>query len=363
MTLDARIDQLVTEPGPFVTVYLGQSEHLDDLGPERGLRWRSLREQLARDGADEATLRAVDAVIPELDQENAARAIIASASRLRLCEKLHINVPDRATWGALPSVVPLIADEQSRVPAVVVETDRTGARIEITEDGENVRFAGEVKGPDDEIERNAPGGWSQRRYQDRAEDSWAHNAEQVAKAVTDVAERVDAGVVAVSGDVRAVQLLREHLPPRVAPLLRELHHAGPHPNGDRLRERELVELVSAEAQARSADLLARFVEERGRGEAADGVADTLAALARAQAETVLVADDPADDRVAWFGPGPGEVADSPDQLAAITRGQPRAARLTDVAVRAARATGATVHALPTGLNGGPSAGMGAILRY
>jgi hypothetical protein len=57
------------------------------------------------------------------------------------------------------------------------------------------------------------GGWSQPRYQRRAEDSWQHNAMAVADAVTQATRDLHAGLLLVAGDVRAVQLLRDHLPP------------------------------------------------------------------------------------------------------------------------------------------------------
>ena len=62
------------------------------------------------------------------------------------------------------------------MPHVVAVADRAGGYLTgYDADGSAVQTAS-VTGPDDEIERNSPGGWAQGRYQHRAEDSWAHNA-------------------------------------------------------------------------------------------------------------------------------------------------------------------------------------------
>ncbi|ABW12502.1 conserved hypothetical protein [Parafrankia sp. EAN1pec] len=360
MPVGAEIGRLLATVGPFVTLCLGVSGEVDDVVAERELRWRGLRGQLAVDGADGATLGAVDEAVASVGPDNAALAVFAADGRVAWLQRLR-RINDRAVWGPLPCVLPLLAYEQSTVSCVVVLTDRTGADLRVNVDG--LRFAGEVVGTDDVIERNAPGGWSQLRYQHRAEDSWDHNAAQVADAVTGLAERVDAALVVLAGDVRAVQLLRKHLPARVVPLVRQLEHGGRHPSrGDRQHARQVRDLVEAEAHVRTADLLARFAVDHAHGRAVDGVVATLDALVRSQARTLLVVDDPCDERIAWFGPEPADVTADPSMLADRV-GAPTVGRLADVAVRAAWGTGAAIRALSAGLPDGPSDGLGALLRY
>jgi hypothetical protein len=110
-------------------------------------------------------------------------------------------------------VVALLAFRQRHPPYVVVVTDRTGADLTLVPRGAVTGATWTVIGPDDEIERNAPGGWAQARYQRLAEDSWQHNAAAVAREVTHALHQVDARLLLVAGDVRAVQLLRDQLPP------------------------------------------------------------------------------------------------------------------------------------------------------
>jgi len=361
MTADLDTSRLLTTTGPVASLYLGMADNLDGIAHERALRWRGLRDQLASQGADEATLAALADAVDSLGPTDVALAAFAADGRVVAQRQVAERFGDRGLWSSLPCVLPLLAYEQRAVPCVVALADRTGADLRVEMDGS--RIYAEVEGTDDEIERNAPGGWSQRRYQDRAEDSWAHNAAKVAEAVTRLSDQMDAEVVALGGDVRAVQLVREHLPPRVSTLVHQLTHGSRHPSrGDRRHEQEVRDLVSALVHSRTSGLLSRLAEDRAHGRAVEGTAATLDVLAKSQAQTLVVVDDPRDDRVAWFGPDPVDVAAQPATLASLV-GSPSHGRLADVAVRAALGTGATVHVLRPGLADKPADGLAALLRY
>ncbi|WP_241842429.1 Vms1/Ankzf1 family peptidyl-tRNA hydrolase [Pseudofrankia sp. BMG5.36] len=361
VTADMNIGRLIATTGPIATLYLGMADNLDDIEHERALRWRGLRDRLAAEGTDDATLAALDETVHSVGPTDVALAAFAADGRVVSRQQVSEQLGDRGMWAQLPCALPLLAYEQRTVPCVVALADRTGADLRVEMDGSRI-FA-EVEGTDDEIERNAPGGWSQRRYQDRAEDSWAHNAAQVAEAVTRLTEQVNAAAVALGGDSRAVQLVREHLPPRVSPLVHQLEHGSRHPSrGGRKHEQEVRDLVGALAQSRTVELLGRLAEDRAHGRAVEGTPATLAALSRSQVGTLLVVDDPGDDRVAWFGPDPTDVAAEPATLASLV-GSPSRGRLADVAVRAALGTGATVHVLSPDLSDGPTDGLAGLLRY
>jgi hypothetical protein len=109
----------------------------------------------------------------------------------------------------LPDVAPLLAWRQRQLPYVVV--DRLGAEllavVPIGPDRE-VR----VEGQELDVTRSTPGGWSQRRFQQRAENRWQQNAGAVAEALTRLVGQVHPRLVVVTGDVRAVQFLRVQVP-------------------------------------------------------------------------------------------------------------------------------------------------------
>jgi peptide subunit release factor 1 (eRF1) len=116
------------------------------------------------------------------------------------------------------------------------------------------------------------------------------------------------------------------------------------------------------AAEETVELLRQFKQERGQGDlAAEGVSATIAALAAARVDTLLIHDDPDDARTAWFGPEPGMVADARATLADMGVDDPVEARLVDVAIRAAFTTGAAVRIIPS--VGSVPDGIGAILRF
>src|SRR5439155_3675559 len=118
-------------------------------------------------------------------------------------------------------------------------------------------------------------GWSQRRYQQRAENSWEENARDVAASLTDLVGEIGARLVVVAGDGRAVQLLRQHLDRSVDQLV-EVVDGGRSPDGssDAIAE-AATRLAASAAAADTRAVLERFREERGQHDhAADGAPAT-----------------------------------------------------------------------------------------
>lgn len=219
-----------------------------------------------------------------------------------------------------------------------------------------------VEGDEEPIRKVQPGGWSQRRYQNRAENTWEANAKQVADRLADIARSEPLAFVVVAGDVRAVQFLRDNLVPEVEPIAFEIDSGLS--SLDELREDLERAAASYEAQT-TKTLLERFQEERGQQDrAVEGAEATLAALRMAQVDTLLVNPDSVSGS-AWF-------ATSDLTQAALERGSlmdmglddVEEAPLVDVLVRGALGTGAGVRIVPSpGDEQLPSDGVGGILRY
>jgi hypothetical protein len=355
----AAVRDLEEFPDPVASVYLGLEPETPTRNPEQ-LRLRSALGKLADQGADGATIEAVRAWADEITPYPGELAVFAAGGQVRLAQSLpgHVRT-DRVFFGAPAHLVPLMRWLQEHPAYAVVIIDRTGADITAVRAGAASGSTWEVKGPDDEIERNAPGGWSQPRYQRRAEDSWSHNAGAVAEEVIRTTRELAAGLLLVAGDVRAVQLLEDHLPPA---MLRQvaLHRlpGGRSPDGSAERRRELtVEIVERYAAERTAALLEEFAAERTHGTATAGASATLEALARGQVRCLFVVDDPGDARTAWFGPALLCAADEsqlPPADARWVKG-----RLVDVAVRAAVLTDAEIRVI----DGGMDEGIGALCRF
>jgi hypothetical protein len=352
-------------PGPFVTVYLGTEPAVEHAAQQSGLRWKTLRKQLEADGAPEAALEAIDPLVPDAHHEGRTLAVVANATGALLVH--HEPEPPTRDFGrlsSLPSVGPLLEWAQGALTHLVVLADRAGADIVVSTPGgkDEVQTVGLPSGDQPHLRKTHPGGWSQRRYQTRAENLWDRNAKEVADQVTGLVDEHDVRLVLVAGDVRALEKLRQHLPERVAGLVREIEGGrAPGTDLDELAD-EVVKLVATTVAEDSVALLRTFKQERGQHDlATDGVAATLAALASAQVDTLLVHDDPDDTRTAWFGPGPGMVAEDSQTLRDLGVDRPEEGRLVDVAIRAAFTTGASVRIIPSVQS--VADGLGAVLRF
>jgi len=333
-------------------------------------------------------------------------AVIAAVDGPRYVANLP-DPPPRDTLlrhGALPDVLPLLAAAQAAVPHVAVLTDRTGADMAARGVADDEARAERVEGRvTPHLHKAQAGGWSQPRFHHRAEAIWESNASEVADALTRLVDRVRPRFVAAAGDVRALQLLREQAPKRARELLTVV--GGEYGSLEAVFA-EADKLAGATVAADNRALVDRLAEElgqaadhrvelaggaradedvpgAGRGtRAVEGAAATLAALARGQVATLLLTGLFLDDqRTAWFGPAPTDVAADRDALVGLGVPGPVEGRLVDVAVRAALGTGAEVRVLdpadetrPAETRGAthdapappahaPAEGLGALLRF
>lgn len=113
------LDLVYAQPGPYACVYLDTSRGIPDPEAAIGPRRRHPREELARLGADDATVAAAVGVAGT-DQEIAERygqAIFASHGRRALVEELpDPPAHDAARFSALPDVMPLAVQHAPDIP-------------------------------------------------------------------------------------------------------------------------------------------------------------------------------------------------------------------------------------------------------
>lgn len=354
---------VLLNPSPVASVYLDTNSATPNAREEIDLRWKNVRRELEGSGADAATLEALEATVAAPHGGGKALAMFAAdGTVLHRSRWPEPPTRDFARWAPLASVGPVIEWRQSMAPHLVVRVDRLGADIVAFLPGES-DVATEVTGDDLHVQRSGPGGWSQRRFQQRAENQWESNAAEVADNLVKIFDDVSARLVVLSGDVRAVQYLRESLPTRVLDVLEEVGGGREDEADDRIAE-ETVRLVANAAASDTVALLEKFREERGQEDrASDGVEATVEALRRAQVETLLVHDDPGDDRSLWFGPEGVHLAVAPGPLTDLGVESPQEGRLVDVLIRSALATGSDVRIVPTTAANGPADDVGAVLRW
>ena len=358
-----RLQALYDGEGPFVSLYLNTHAGKEQGPGEVGLRWRALRSQ-AEAGIPEKALLLLDDLVDGSYQRGHGLIAITSGEEVVYSRSLERPIGDAIGSGALPSLLPLLEYRQDNPVYAVVVADRQSAHIHVV-GGMRQETTVEVQGDHDELRKVNPGGWSQRRYQQRAEDSWEQNAADVAETLRKIVLAEHIELVVVMGDVRATSYLKEHAGPEVSGILQQLDTAPPTDDAlDGVRD-EIEAAVASLTAARVKTTLEKFLEERGQHDlCADGVDATFEALRMAQVGTLLLA--PARIQgTAWFSRSDmTQGARTADPLKEIGLDDLEEGPLEDVLVRLALGTGADVRIVPeVSDDQGPSGGVGAILRY
>lgn len=355
--------EVFSRTGPFLTVYL-DTEPVANAAQVNLQKWQTLRREAAEAGATEEALGAVEPLVSDAHTRGRCLSVVVAADGQLLHHGNHPDPPDRdvARWSELPALVPVIEWRQSRPPHIIVLTDRTGADIFVFEALGGRDFEIEVEGTDDVIRKVAPGGWSQRRFQQRAEDSWETNAKVVADRLARIVSKVDARLVVAAGDVRALQLLREALPAEVDALIEQVDGSRSADGSVDAVSADATTLVATAVAHDTAELIAKFREELGQHDrAANGPQAVAAALCEGRVDVLLINDDPADERTAWIGPEGSHIALELGPLKEMGVDAPTEARLPDAFLRAAIGTSAKVRVVPAASV--LQDGVGAILRW
>jgi hypothetical protein len=358
---------LFERPGAWVSVYLDATRASENADHEVALRWRGLREDLARRGADAPTLDAVEAAVRDHPTQPGryGLAVFAVGTDVAMAQTLPAPPPaDVAYFEPLPHVLPLLEQRRAEVPYVRVLADRTGAALDALSVGGAPRHrevAGSASFP---LRKVHVGGWSHRHYLQAVEESWKRNAGDVAAAAAQLAEAVGAEVIVVGGDVRAVQALVGRLPKRWQERVVATDAGSRHAGADESALDDVtIQAVAETADRHIREVLDRYRAQRGDGTASTGLVDVVDRLQRGQVDTVLLVDDQSSTDTLWIAPDdPMLVAVDDNVLREAGVDDPQKVRADAALVRAIAGTGADLVLLEPG-EAPLEHGIGAVLRY
>ncbi len=324
--------------GPFVTIALPTPSELDDAQHRFDTRWKNARRELDTSQLTPDDLATLDAFVSSLPHHGgAALVVVRAADGTTLAEFLDEPIRDVVVAdGALARLALVIESRQRAIAHVVVEADRSGADITVF-DGGRVLATGQVDGDTEHIHRGHPGGWSQRRFQQRAENTWERNADDVAARIVELADEHQAEKIFVSGDVRARQLVFESLPDRLRDHTTVIDAGSPEAIAD-----EVVRQLADHGARGVRGLVEQLAERQGTGTSSTDTDEVMAWLDEGRVEHLLVHDEGTDDAV----------------LAEQYGSAPAGTRVVDAAIAAALRSDADITVIPrVALLDGPVAAL------
>jgi hypothetical protein len=327
---------------------------------------RAAATELAGQGADEATCQAVRGALEEWrhSTEPHGRALFATAGEVVLDPPLAASPRSMSThWSALPHTTPLLDLAGEDPLCVVVYIDRRGADFELR-GARGSKDAGSVTGRQWPIHRTSTSDWSERHFQLKVENTWEHNAAEIADALAVCQEESRADILILVGDDRERRAVHEKLPQG----LRDLVVEAPHGPGSRLLDQDLERARAQHVHRRAAAELERFVAARapdadGRVGAVEDVPALVEAAREHRIDELLIRPDGPDaHREVWTGESPDQLAVRRTDTKALGQSNPRPARADDALVRSAVATGAPALSVPAaGSRDTPVGGLGALV--
>ena len=299
----------------------------------------------------------------EISRQSQALAIFACAGA-GLFEALQLDAAIDQHWlfvGSVPHLYPLarVIDTHPRYAAVLLDTNR--AQIFVFGLGATERTE-QVVNP--KTRRTSKGGWSQARYQRRADNFHLHHIKEVIDTLERLVREDDLQHVVVAGEEVALSILRDQLPKPLAARLVDMT------TWDRTAGEAEILAASLEAlREKDAETDAEKVDEllgawRSGGLGVAGPESTMSALQLGQVDELIIAATP--DTLKPMQKLPDDAA--PGTVAAETSAPHGAAdesrlKLSDELVTRAQQTGARIRFIEDASLLAGIGGVGALLRF
>ncbi len=372
------LQPLFDRPGPWATVYFGPLQSDESGAKRRELSVREACRTLEEEGADAATTEAVRDALLRIGpaEDPAGRVVFATGGEVVLSHRLS-RPPQRqiSCWAPLPRLTPLLELAGQDPVCLVAYIDRTGADFELRGGAAGPRSAGQVEGEQHPVHRTASSDWSERHFQLKVENTWEHNAGEIAEALNAAYEEAGADLVVLAGDPRERPAVHEKLSEAVRGVTTETEHGGRAAGSASPALEEAIEQARRRhTRHRVEEVLDRF--RAGRvgtdrpTEAVEGVPALVEAAREHRIDTLLVRPDgPELDRDTWVGARPDQIAARRSDARTLGESDPTVVRADDALLRAAAVTAADVLVVPPADDDGadatdiPTGGLGALLRW
>lgn len=342
---------LFDRDGPWATVYFDAS-------------------QTGEAGAEEPAADALSRISPSEDPFG--RVIFAAGGEVVLSHRLA-RPPQRqlASWSPLPRLAPLLELSGQDPPCLVAYVDRTGADFQLR-GAAGPQDAGGAKGTQWPIRRAAGTDWSERHFELKVENTWEHNAGEIAEALAAAHAESEADLIVLAGGPRERNAVYEKLPQELRELTVHSEHGGRAPGALSPALEEDIDRARHDHMRRRLDAaLDRFragrvgTDERP-ADAVEGVPARVEAAREHRIDTLLVRPGGRDlNRETWAGAAADQLAVRKPDAEAPQVAETVAVPAEDALLRSAAATSAEVLLIPEDEYGDdvPAGGLGALLRW
>lgn len=355
---------------PVLSVYLNREAdghgHAADVEPYLNREFKALARTWAPGSAERASFdkdagRILAYAGESVDPAAKGVAIFSCWGANEFFEAIQLNTPVGNNVYAYnqPHLYHLarLDDQYPRYAAVL--TDTNTARIFVLGLGQ-VIDTDEVKGK--KVHRVKVGGWSQARYQRRAENAHQEHVKEVVSRLAAIVSAEKISRILLAGDQVAIPLLQEHLPQELAAMTDVVKLDTHAPEQDVLTA--TLQMLQEQDTKTDAEKVDRLLQQyRAGGLAIVGLRDTLEALANGQVEELLISSaleqrHPELEQVdAILAP------EIPDSGGGTESDEPRRASLPDLLVTKAKQTGASVTFIEDAALLESVDGAGAFLRW
>lgn len=371
-SVSQRIEELAAlEPGPFpvISLYLnlstsqnGRDTYQQFLRKAFSERARTLPEHSPERESFDSDVKRIQEHLEKGDATAGEAVAIFASSGTALFEVIPLDAPigEHSLFiSSVPHLYPLarVVENYPRYAAVMLDTNK--ARIFV--------FGGETERDKtivgEKTRRNSKGGWSQARYQRRAENFHLLHIKEVVDTLHKIVRDEEIQHVVVAGADVAMPILREQLPKELADKIVEI---GPHEDSE---SGSFVERTMAALREKDAETDVERVQElkdawKSGGLGVAGPEATLSALQLGQVEELIITASPQTLKSVQTLPedaAPGDVhANTSNPGGAGDEGQ---LKLSDELVTRAQQTGARVRFIEDASLLADVGGVGALLRF
>jgi len=359
------------EPSPFpvISLYLsltsnqiGREEHQQFVRKAFNERGKGISEESPeRESFDKDVTRIQEYLEKNNAAEGQAVAIFAcSGSGLFEAIPLEAPISEHSLFiSSVPHLYPLakLVENYPRYAAVMLDTNRARIFVFGTSTEHEETIVGE------KTRRTSKGGWSQARYQRRADNFHMHHVKEVVETLDKIVRKEGIEHVVVAGSEVAMPILREQLPKHLADKIVEI---GAHEEGE---SGSFVQRTMAALREKDAETDIEKVQElmdawRSGGLGVAGPEATLSAFQLGQVEELIITASPETLKPVQKMPedaAPGDVQ-VVTSSASAPAGESRA-KLSDELITRAQQTAARIRFIEDASLLEEVGGVGALLRF